>query len=145
MHWSEKYLNKGYENGVYNCSHLVMDIQEHEFGRVIDLPVQNRDREVLADEILETKNDFEQVDTPEDGDIVLFYLRGVPSHVGVYTVINNIGMFIHSMSNKKGVCIHSKRHIDMLKLEIEGYYRIKDGPKNAQCETYTQSSRDTTS
>ncbi len=76
-------------------------------------------REATQSLIYTAKGDFNQVDgPPEFGDIILFEIRGIESHIGVYV---GEGKFLHS-SKTTGSVID---RIDKWKNLIVGYFRHK--------------------
>jgi len=42
------------------------------------------DNEIAKDLIAKSKSDFEEVETPEYGDILLINLQGIPCHIAIY-------------------------------------------------------------
>jgi len=78
--------------------------------------VNPRDIQKQKDLILSSKGDFIQVTSPEEGDLLVIKIHGIPAHVGVYI---GEGKVLHSIQ-KIGVCIESFK-----KFNIEGIYRVK--------------------
>jgi len=77
-----------------------------------------RDRESNQSDIYFYAKDFEKVDTPKFGDIILFKIKGFDSHVGVYI---DDKRFLHST-------IKSNAVLDSLfywQKQIVGFYRKK--------------------
>lgn len=70
--------------------------------------------------IASQKSKFEQVSTPEFGDIVLLRVHGLPSHLGIYLWDDK---FMHT-TEKTGCIIDS---LNQWKQRVEGFYKYGQG------------------
>lgn len=75
-------------------------------------------QENAAKLIAKYAQDFERVQKPEYGDIIILNLLGFPSHCALYL---SEGKMLHT--NSKVNCIVDK--IERWQTKIEGYYRLK--------------------
>lgn len=73
------------------------------------------DRMGKRDLIYTNRGDFAEVDYPQYGDLILFSIRGVESHIGIWI---NDQQFLHS-SRGIGSCID---RLERWKTHITGYY-----------------------
>jgi len=120
------YKNKGRDFSGCDCFGLVKLIYQQELKKSL-IPADNYSD---SDNLLQVAPLIKQgvsllcgdeVDIPQFGDIVVFKLRGVPSHIGMYVESNKV---IHIMRNTDS-CIerlNSKR----LKGRVDGFYRIRE-------------------
>lgn len=109
-------VGKQYEE--LDCWHLAKAFYKSVFG--IELKqyyeVNPKDIQKQKDLILSSKGDFVEVSSPEEGDLLVIKIQGIPAHVGVYI---GEGKVLHSIQ-KVGVCIEKLK-----KFNIEGIYRVK--------------------
>ncbi len=103
-----------------DCWQIAKDFYSMVFGvslgRIYDGPPQERkDTELLVKKYIE---EFEKVDTPKFGDLILFNIRGLESHIGVYVGEER---FIHS-SKRIGCVIDLITRWEKL---IVGYYTLR--------------------
>ena len=84
----------------------------------------NRDDTSLVSACMEIQKDsgaWIKKDNPIEGDAVLMYKKGRPTHFGVYIA----GQFLHSIKEsegvKGGVCLHSSQIINKMFEKIEFY------------------------
>ena len=114
-----KYVGKPYDK--YNCFDLVrefysdffsLDLREYYDG--LSIPP----REVVQSLIVSGVGDFEQVKTPQFGDLIVVRLYGYSCHVGVFVPP---GYLLHTIRNV-GSCLEPVKKYERL---IEGYYRHK--------------------
>lgn len=112
------YIGTPYE--VVNCWELVRHFYRDVFGielkhYYLDFPQTRKETQGL---IYTNKGDFENVGVPKFGDIIVFKIRGVESHIGVFI---DRGVFLHS---SRGVgCVMDK--IEKWEPHISGYYRLR--------------------
>lgn len=121
---------QGYSNligipyGDANCFDIVRMFYREELG--IDIKDLNRenlsadDRAAVESLIVASKGDFEKVDSPEYGDIIVIKVMGLESHVAVY--IGNDRM-LHTYHPEGSSCVE---HLGKWKTRIAGFYRLKD-------------------
>lgn len=114
-----KYIGRDYHD--YNCLDLVRDFYADHFGVLIrnyfDGPVPSR--EGVQTLIASNKGEFEKVDTPKFGDIIVIRLFGVECHIGIYI---NEKRFLHSIKGAGSSLDLLERYSRM----IAGYYRHRE-------------------
>jgi cell wall-associated NlpC family hydrolase len=129
MHWSENYIGRPYKLGDADCAALVVDVAQKEFAvnapDFVEAMRENTRRKRI--EQLETLAILatEKTENPVEGDVVLMYCLGRPSHVGVYCVVDNEPSVLHAMENAKMVVRHRIRDLQKFWLSVEGYYKWK--------------------
>lgn len=117
------FAEKGRDMTGCDCWGIVYLVYRDLLG--IELPLytekyQNtEDEKVLAAAINGEKVKWEEVETPEAGNVVLMRLKGQPMHVGVFI---GGGMFIHCLSGS-GTVIERVNSITW-RNRIVGYYRF---------------------
>lgn len=74
-------------------------------------------REETRDLIFSNRGNFSKVTTPEFGDIIIFRIKGIESHLGVFL---EAGKFLHSIK-ETGSCVERISKWENL---IEGFYRV---------------------
>lgn len=119
-----KYIGRPYKQ--FNCFDLVKEFYKDYYG--LDLKNYFDGSEAPPPEVVQTlivsnKGDFEQVGAPEFGDIIVFFIRGIPCHMGVSI---GAGRFLHA-HEKADSCIDS---LSRWKNMIEGYYRHREQPRD---------------
>lgn len=128
MHWSDKYIGRGYIIGDYDCVNLAEEVLANEFNIEANFP-KERDGEsvfALSAQIDSVKDYYtEQINSPEEGSVVLMRARKRLNHVGVCFFINNEPYVLHNLRNIGQVCAHRIRDLHKHNLEVEGFYRLK--------------------
>jgi probable lipoprotein NlpC len=122
---SVPFLEKGRNWSGCDCWGLVRLFYANEYK--IDLPdylefyKTTQDREALADLICGEKAGWQEVTEPQEGDVIIVNMRGVPMHVGVVT---RLGYMLHCA---RGVGTAHERY-DGIKWrsKIVGYSRHPD-------------------
>lgn len=119
------YKNKGRDFDGCDCWGLVCLIYLHEFN--IKLPLLSEEYseasegKQISESIKKNKSLIENKmkDAPEYGDLVIFNIKGIPCHVGVYIGKNRI---LHILKGTNSVIeqLNSFR----LKGRVEGYYEV---------------------
>lgn len=114
-----KYIGRPYEK--FNCFDLVkefyfdfyeLDIQHYYEGKKVP------GRKEVESLIITNKGDFERVEEPEFGDVVVVNLYGYSCHIGIFLTG---GLLLHTIRNV-GCCIEPVKKYEKM---IEGYYRHK--------------------
>ena len=77
------------------------------------------DRHEMKNLIYSNMGDFVQVEYPEFGDLILFRIFGVESHIAIYL---GEGMFLHSIKGV-GSCMEK---LERWNRHVSGYYRLKE-------------------
>lgn len=128
-HWSDRYFGRAYIPDVYDCAHLVEEVQREIFCREIRLPherpaVRGPLRLRAIERLVEgLKGDFARpTDTPLEGDGVILMSRGRLSHIGVYYPRRGEPWVLHNLRSAGEVCRHRVRSLARLNLAVEGYY-----------------------
>lgn len=115
-----RYIGRDYER--YNCFDLAKDFYANELGLTLknyfegDVVPNRKEIECL---VKTNKGDFEKVDSPIFGDLVVINLYGYSSHIGVCLDENK---FLHSLK-RVGSCLDSIQKYSKM---IEGFYRHKE-------------------
>jgi cell wall-associated NlpC family hydrolase len=110
--WAERYTGIDYEE--MNCWQLVMRIYATEFGLAIG------DKEQQAQHMMDKF--WQQVESPREGDVVLFKNNENERHVGVILGVN--GYMIHNQRGSNS-CIESYYN-SLWKHRVVGFYRHVD-------------------
>ena len=126
-HWTDEYVGKPYQEGVYDCAHLLVDVQQNVFNRNVDFPVE-RDETVyqLSRQIDENKPNYAvpiSEEEAQEGDAVLMLCRGRLNHIGVLAVINGVKYVLHNVKSTGNVTLHRIKDLERYSLSVEGYYR----------------------
>ena len=128
-HWCESYIGRPYVLGESDCARLVCDVHR-------DVFLQPVPEEAEPERAVSMYGRFEQMrdgvmeygrptETPQDGDVVLMFCRGRPSHVGVYCYVNDEPCVLHAMKNVGMVVLHRLRDLPRVNLQLEGFYQWK--------------------
>lgn len=119
-----EFVEKGRSESGVDCWGLVGLIYKNELG--IDLPdyldvyESTNDRDALAATIDEESKKWETVTEPQEYDVVILDMRGVPMHVGIVTKPN------HMIHCAKGInTVHENFTTSKWKHKIVGYRRWK--------------------
>jgi hypothetical protein len=128
MHWTDSFVGRTYIPEEYDCVHLVVEVQKEIYGKAIEIPVE-REANVIKlcrqiDQHLETF--YEQVDVPEDGDMVLMKCKGRLNHTGVYVLIDGTPYVLHNLRSIMSVAMHRLRDLEKYAVIVDSYYRVKD-------------------
>lgn len=114
-----KYIGIPYEEK--DCWELAVDFYREHMGLELKHYYGDvrPDREQSKSLIYSNMGEFEKVDTPKLGDILLMKIRGIESHIGVFV---GCGRFLHT---SKSMGSHLER-VDKWKKCIVGFYRHKE-------------------
>ena len=129
MHWCERYIGQPYEAGSADCARLLAQVRRDVFGLPvpteieIDRAASRLGRAGQMSDLVETFG--EKTDTPKEGDAVLMFCRGRPSHIGVYCEIDGERCVLHAMENAGHTVLHRIRELSRVGLSVEGYYAWK--------------------
>jgi cell wall-associated NlpC family hydrolase len=116
------FSEKGRNFSGCNCHGLVQVIYSVNLN--VQLPAYHdeydtlEDREELSRLVEQGKVDWREVESPEPYDLILFRLRSMPTHLGVYI---GKGKFIHCMRDS-GTSVEKLNSI-VWKERVVGYYR----------------------
>lgn len=108
--------------GTYDCYGLIRKVLADEFN--IKLPSFDRYEtvkdEAVSDLIAEGLKDWQKINTPQEGDVIIFNVAGRPLHIGL--VIEK-GKMLHIEKGKNAVIeSYTDPH---WKPRIEGFYRYE--------------------
>lgn len=128
-HWTETYIGRPYVLGESDCARLVCDVRREVFG----LPVPEEAEPGRAasaygrfQQMRDAVEEYgELTDDPKDGDMVLMFCRGRPSHIGAYAVVNGGPCALHAMQNAGMTVLHRIRDLPRYNLHVEGIYKWK--------------------
>ena len=109
------YIGLPYET--YDCYEIIQKFYKEVMGRDLESlyvarPTRSETQDILEDE----KQRFLEVTTPRCGDIIVFRVLGLSSHVGMY--VNN-DVFFHSRKSTNS-CLEK---LSVWKKRVVGYYR----------------------
>lgn len=124
-HWSQRFVGEPYVSRENDCAVLAERVQREIFKRDIRLPTERAVRGMgFAEQIDSLKADYAcRVTTPIEGDAVIMYCRGRPSHIGIYCEIAGEAWVLHAVRNAGQVMLTRVRELEAYGLAVEGYYR----------------------
>lgn len=139
-HWAEDYIGIHWTFGGqtpdtgFDCWGLFRYIQKTYYG--LDLPDIAVNEESLRDSIVavsefeahEERQNWYEVDVPEDGDGVLLRLARYPHHVGVWIDAGEQAGILHAI--EAGVMFNSPASLKSSGWKIAKYYRHKSKCKS---------------
>jgi cell wall-associated NlpC family hydrolase len=115
-----KYIGIKYSD--YNCWELVALFYSQELNTSLPKYYEQRseDRDKLSGIIYDKKSDYIEVsfDNLREYDLLLFYVKGVASHIGVYL---GRGKFLHTREDVDTVV----ESLDKWKTKLAGIYRYE--------------------
>lgn len=120
MHWAADYIGLGWEYGAtgplsYDCWNFVREVQESRFN--VQLPViQYRKDWMQATEEMQHHPEHQnwmQVDSPEEGDIVMMARNRLPLHIGVWIKANMKQGVLHC-AEPGGVTFQTRSELQMM-------------------------------
>lgn len=128
-HWSAKYIGQGYATHTADCARLLAKVRQEQFNLPVPTDIEvdraasrlgrvGQMRDLVTEYGIKTES-------PQEGDAVLMYCRGRPSHIGVYCIVNNEPSVLHAMENAGMVVLHRIRELHRVFLTVEGYYAWK--------------------
>lgn len=115
-----RYVGRDYEK--YNCFDLAKEFYAVEFNLSLKNYFEGEvvpNRKEIECLVKTSTGDFNKVDEPVFGDIIVINLYGYASHIGIYL---GEGRFLHSV-RKIGSCMDSITRYSKM---IEGYYRHQE-------------------
>lgn len=122
-HWAATYIGQPWVAGANDCWSFARRVWRERFGIVVpavDVDANNRllCARAFADHGHEERQNWRQVDVPQDGDAVLMAAGRRPSHVGVW--VN--GGILHCIMGA-GVIWSSLSALANIGMKTTGYYR----------------------
>lgn len=126
MHWTDTYIQNGfYDSDTSNCGHLIERVQKEVFNRDVDfvVPKETDSYEHIKEEINKQRDKCEQVDTPQEGDLVLLNNHGEAVHIGIVWFHGRKQYILHAMDRKKSVANTDIEALKRFGMSVEGYYR----------------------
>jgi len=128
-HWSDSYIGDLYIAGDADCLRLYCRVSREIFNCSIP-DESNVGRSLSALGRAHQMSDGVAllgmpVDAPIEGDAVLMYCCGRPSHIGAYCIVDGEPSVLHAMQNAGMTVRHRLRDLPRLALSIEGFYRWK--------------------
>ena len=128
-HWSEQYIGQPYEIGSADCARLLSQVRREVFHKSAPDEIEierSQSRLGRVGQMTELVSAYGiATEAPNEGDVVLMYCRGRPSHVGVFCVVNGEDCVLHAMENAGMVVLHRIRDLDRVFLTVEGFYTWK--------------------
>ncbi len=132
-HWSARYIGRAYVPRVFDCAALAALVQREVFAREVQVPADRANAPggrlvAAADQIEAIKAAHtRRVATPEDGDGVLMFCRGRPSHIGVACMVPGEAgselYVLHALASIGQVVLHRARDLARYGLAVEGFYK----------------------
>jgi len=127
--WADKYVGMPYEDGVFDCTHLVGLVQQQEFDRQIPLPTDrsNTTFGLSAQIDLHKENYFKPLEEADaiDGDVIIMRCKGRLNHIGIFFRKGETKYVLHNIKNIGAVVIHKIRDLERYNIDLEGYYRFR--------------------
>lgn len=123
-----KYIGLAYTDN-FDCADFAVMFVREVFGRHVELPSVRPRGEGSQNQLHDMARPYgERTETPEDGDFVLMFDRGytIPTHGGIYLVVNHTPHVIHCAAKAGGSVMHPLRKLPLLGLNIEGFYKWMD-------------------
>lgn len=128
-HWTDAWLGRPWVEGRFECTDLVVAVEDEHFGRRLDWPapaasLRARDAQWqgLAGEYAAPVPDAEA----RDGDVAhltsVGYRLGV-HHLGVLCVLPDAERRILHCARGLGTCLHRPADVAAMGWELQGYYR----------------------
>jgi len=128
-HWSAKYIGNPYETNTADCARLLSKVRSEQFNLPVpqDIEIERAaSRLGRVGQMQDLVSEFgERTENPQEGDAVLMFCRGRPSHIGAYCIVDNEPCVLHAMENAGMVVLHRIRELDRVFLSVEGYYSWK--------------------
>lgn len=110
----------------FDCADFALHFVRGFFGKQVQLPGRRPRGPGCSEQLGEMSKAYGyRTDTPADGDFVLMYDFGdtMPTHCGVYLLINHEPHVFHSAEKAGGSVLHPIRGLSRLGLKIEGIYK----------------------
>lgn len=122
-HWSEDYIGRSYERGVYDCGSLAVDVLRDVFNKdtpnLGERPPSLSETQEMIGHLLDART--RRVKEPFEGCAVEIRIGDRVRHVGIFCVVDKVPSVLHNI-RKHGAIL--TRVADMPKFGwlIEGYY-----------------------
>lgn len=117
-----KYIGLPYEE--FNCWELCVkfynEIFDVELKHYCEGPQGREDAEKLKNLIYTNKGEFSKTDSPRFGDIILFRVFGVESHIGIFITDR---IFLHTRRTTGSVL----DNLTLWSKRVVGYYQVSEG------------------
>jgi cell wall-associated NlpC family hydrolase len=122
-----EFIEKGRSFSGWDCYGLVYCFYRNVYGKFLptydegyeDTGNSRQSRKQINALMLDNKISWDKVDKPQEGDVVLFNLGGLPIHAGIML---DVRRFLHC-ERKRNTMIESVSS-SMWKLRVEGFYRM---------------------
>jgi hypothetical protein len=128
-HWSAAYIGQPYETGSADCARLLSQVRREVFHLPVpeDIEVdRSASRLCRVGQMVDLVTEYGvATDTPEEGDAVLMFCAGRPSHIGVFCIVDSDPCVLHAMENAGMTVLHKIRDLDRVLIRVEGYYAWK--------------------
>lgn len=110
----------------FDCADFALHLVRGFFGWPVQLPSSRPRGDGSEQELCDLSKPYgTRAEQPEDGDFVLMFDVGdtIPTHGGVYVVVDNEPCIFHNAKKAGGSVLHPVRKLSNLGLRIEGYYK----------------------
>lgn len=110
----------------FDCADFAVHLAREHFGKNVSLPNSRPRGDGANNELHDISKGYgTRTDDPQDGDFVLMQNMGdsVPTHCGVYLVLNGEPCVFHCAKRAGGSIIHRVRQLPRIGLKIEGFYK----------------------
>jgi cell wall-associated NlpC family hydrolase len=129
-HWATQYIGLSWEYGgqgpeAYDCWNFVRKIQRDHFGVEVPIIVIEDQRQASHEMQANSELDnWQSVDVPQEGDIVMMARAKIPAHIGVCVRANNQIGVLHCIQ-KSGVVFTAMSMLSSNGWGSLKYYRHK--------------------
>lgn len=110
----------------FDCADFALHFVRDFFGWPVNLPTERPRGGACEQELADLSKPYgTRTDAPTDGDFVLMFDTGdtIPTHGGVYVVVDGVPSIFHNARKAGGSVLHPVRKLPKLGLRIEGYYK----------------------
>ena len=124
MTWAVQYIGDPWIHGEHDCWGFFRRVQKEQFN--IDLPIMDIDANnmLAVARSMKTsgeKSNWEEINTPVEGDAVLMAHAKYPSHIGVWVDADRGGV-LHCVRGQ-GVVFSSRQNLDLTGWKHLTFYR----------------------
>lgn len=129
MHWSDQYIGRPYIKGDADCARLLCQVRREVFHGAVPSDVEAERKASRLGRAAQMEDGVREygirTDAPVEGDAVLMFSLGRPSHIGAFCLVDGEPSVLHAMENAGMVVRHKIRDLHRVFLSVEGYYRWK--------------------
>lgn len=130
-HWATRYIGKSWCYGAqgpdaYDCWNFVCEVQRTEYGINMPLIDYGQDQRLASFHMRENPelHNWNKIESPIEGDIVMMARAKIPAHIGVWIVANGKQGILHCLQGV-GVVFQQASMITISGWGSLQYYRRK--------------------